>query len=63
MKLRYQLLFAGALTLLLPVVAYRQYQDPDLALRPEAMAISIVLAFVAILLLIAYRRLAKYAVS
>ena len=46
----------------LPVVAYRQYQDPDLALRPEAMAISIVLAFVAILLLIAYRRLARYAV-
>lgn len=46
----------------LPVVAFRQYQDPDLALRPEAMAISIVLAFVAILLLIAYRRLARYAV-
>lgn len=46
----------------LPVVAYRQYQDPDLALRPEAMAISIVLAVVALLLLIAYRRLARYAV-
>lgn len=46
----------------LPVVAFRQYQDPDLALRPEAMAISIVLAFVAILLLVAYRRLARYAV-
>lgn len=46
----------------LPVVAYRQYQDPDLALRPEAMAISIVLAIVALLLLIAYRRLARYAV-
>lgn len=46
----------------LPVVAYRLYQDPDLALRPEAMAISIVLAVVALLLLIAYRRLARYAV-
>ncbi len=46
----------------LPVVAFRQYQDPDLALRPEAMAISIVLAVVAILLLVAYRRLARYAV-
>jgi putative spermidine/putrescine transport system permease protein len=46
----------------LPVVAYRQYQDPDLALRPEAMAISIILAVVAILLLVAYRRLARYAV-
>ncbi|NOY55620.1 MAG: ABC transporter permease subunit [Actinobacteria bacterium] len=46
----------------LPVVAYRQYQDPDLALRPEAMAISIILAVVAVLLLVAYRRLARYAV-
>lgn len=46
----------------LPVVAFRQYQDPDLALRPEAMAISIVLAVVAVLLLVAYRRLARYAV-
>jgi len=46
----------------LPVVAFRQYQDPDLALRPEAMAISIILAVVAMLLLIAYRRLARYAV-
>lgn len=47
----------------LPVVAFRQYQDPDLGLRPEAMAISIVLAFVALLLLVAYRRLARYAVK
>ncbi|HDK45002.1 MAG TPA: ABC transporter permease subunit [Actinobacteria bacterium] len=46
----------------LPVVAYRQYQDPDLALRPEAMAIILVLAVVAVLLLVAYRRLARYAV-
>ncbi len=46
----------------LPVVAYRLYQDPDLAQRPEAMAISMVLAVVALLLLVAYRRLARYAV-
>lgn len=47
----------------LPVMAYRNYQDPDLALRPQAMAISMILAFVAILLLVAYKRLAKYAVD
>lgn len=46
----------------LPVVSFRLYQDTDLALRPEAMAISMVLAVVALLLLIAYRRLAQYAV-
>lgn len=47
----------------LPVMAYRNYQDPDLALRPQAMAISMILAFVAIVLLVAYKRLAKYAVE
>lgn len=47
----------------LPVIAFRGYQDPDLALRPEAMAVSIVLAVVAVLLLVAYRRLARYAVK
>lgn len=46
----------------LPVVAFRQYRDPDLALRPEAMTISIILAVVAVLLLLAYRSLARYAV-
>jgi putative spermidine/putrescine transport system permease protein len=46
----------------LPVLAYHQYQDPDLALRPEAMAISVILAIIALLLLVAYRRLARYAV-
>jgi putative spermidine/putrescine transport system permease protein len=46
----------------LPVMAYRNYHDPDLALRPQAMAISIILAIVAIILLVAYRRLARYAV-
>jgi putative spermidine/putrescine transport system permease protein len=47
----------------LPVLAYRQYQNPDLALRPEAMAISVILAVIALLLLVAYRRLARYAVK
>jgi putative spermidine/putrescine transport system permease protein len=47
----------------LPVMAFRNYQDPDLALRPQAMAISIILAVIAIFLLILYKRLAKYAIS
>ena len=47
----------------LPVIAFRQYQDPDLSLRPQAMAVSIVLAAVATLLLIGYRRLARLAVK
>ncbi len=46
----------------LPVWAFRNYQDPDLALRPEAMAVSIILAVIAIVLLVAYRRLARYVV-
>lgn len=44
----------------LPVLAFRQYQDPDLALRPEAMAISVILAVFSFVFLIAYRRLARY---
>ena len=47
----------------LPVLAFRNYQDPDLALRPQAMAISIILAFIAVILLVAYRRLARLAVT
>lgn len=47
----------------LPVLAFRNYQDPDLALRPQAMAISVILAVIAIILLVAYRRLARYAVT
>ncbi|NDJ60483.1 MAG: ABC transporter permease subunit [Chloroflexi bacterium] len=47
----------------LPVMAFRNYQDPDLALRPQAMAISMILAVVAIALLVAYRWLARYAVD
>ncbi len=47
----------------LPVWAFQNYQDPDLALRPQAMAVSVVLAVIAVILLVAYRRLAKYAVT
>ncbi|MEM7538110.1 MAG: ABC transporter permease subunit [Chloroflexota bacterium] len=46
----------------LPVWAFQHYQDPDLSLRPQAMAVSVVLAGIAVTLLVAYRRLAKYAV-
>ncbi len=47
----------------LPVWAFRNYQNPDLALRPQAMAVSIILAVIAIVLLVAYRRLARYAIT
>lgn len=44
----------------LPVWAFQNYRDPDLSLRPEAMAVSIILAIIAIILLAAYRQLLKY---
>lgn len=47
----------------LPVLAFQQYKKPDLALRPEAMAISVILAVIAIILLVASRRLAKYTID
>jgi putative spermidine/putrescine transport system permease protein len=47
----------------LPVWAFHNYQDPDLALRPEAMAVSIILTVISIVLLVAYRRLARYAIT
>ena len=47
----------------LPVWAFQSYQDPDLAMRPQAMAVSMILAIIAVALLVAYRRLARYAVS
>ncbi|MGH8926595.1 MAG: ABC transporter permease [Acidimicrobiia bacterium] len=46
----------------LPVLAFHSYQDPDLALRPQAMAISVILAVASIVLLAGYQRLARYAV-
>ncbi|MEM7797703.1 MAG: ABC transporter permease subunit [Chloroflexota bacterium] len=47
----------------LPVWAFQAYQDPDLAQRPQAMAVSVILAVIAVVLLVAYRRLARYAVA
>ncbi|MEP7293190.1 MAG: ABC transporter permease subunit, partial [Chloroflexota bacterium] len=47
----------------LPVLAFQDYQNPDLARRPQAMAMSVILALIAVILLIAYRRLTKYAVN
>jgi len=47
----------------LPVLAFQLYQDTNLSLRPEAMAISIVLTIISILLLYSYRRLARYALK
>lgn len=47
----------------LPVWAIRNYQNPDLAMRPQAMAVSVILAVIAILLLVIYKRLAKYAIN
>lgn len=44
----------------LPVWAFQLYQDPDLSLRPEAMAVSIILTVISITLLVIYRRLARY---
>lgn len=47
----------------LPVLAYQNYQDPDLSLRPQAMAMSIILTLIAVVLLVIYKRLARYAVN
>jgi len=47
----------------LPVLAFQNYQDPDLSLRPQAMAMSIILTLIAIVLLVAYKKLANYAVN
>jgi putative spermidine/putrescine transport system permease protein len=45
----------------LPVLAFRSYGDADLGLRPQAMAISVILAVISLILLGAYRRLTRYA--
>lgn len=42
----------------LPVFSFRLFNDPDIALRPQAMASAMVLAISALLFLIMYRRLA-----
>ncbi|HEU4675642.1 MAG TPA: ABC transporter permease subunit [Motilibacteraceae bacterium] len=43
----------------LPVVAYQRFTDSDLTARPEAMAISMVVALVATVLVLAYVRLTE----
>ena len=43
----------------LPVFSFRLFNDPDIALRPQAMASSMVLAVSALLFLILYRRIAR----
>lgn len=43
----------------LPVEAYRAYMDPDLARRPEAMAMGILITIIAMALLALYRRVAS----
>jgi putative spermidine/putrescine transport system permease protein len=47
----------------LPVLAFQNYQNPDLTLRPVAMAMNMILAVIAVALLVAYRRLARYVVT
>ena len=47
----------------LPVQAYREFQRPELSARPKSMAIALVLALITLLLLVAYRRLARYSRS
>jgi len=47
----------------LPVWAFQLYQDPDLSLRPPAMAISVILTIISIMFLITYRRVARYAIK
>jgi putative spermidine/putrescine transport system permease protein len=43
----------------LPVLAYRNYQDVDLNARPEAMAMSMVIALIVVLLILAYIKLSE----
>lgn len=43
----------------LPVLAYRNYQDVDLNARPEAMAMSMVITLVVVLLILAYTRVSE----
>lgn len=43
----------------LPVTAYRLYVDPDLARRPEAMAVGMLITLIVVVLLALYRRLAQ----
>lgn len=46
----------------LPVLAYQSYTNPDLATRPQAMALAIILTVVSLALIAAYRHFARYMV-
>lgn len=43
----------------LPVLAYQSYTDVDLTLRPEAMAMALVIAFISTILIVAYLRVSR----
>ncbi|AZL58374.1 ABC transporter permease subunit [Tabrizicola piscis] len=43
----------------LPVLAWQSYTDVDLAARPEAMAMAVIIALLGVLMLLAYARLAR----
>jgi putative spermidine/putrescine transport system permease protein len=43
----------------LPVLAYRKYTDVDLAARPEAMAIAIVIALLSAAMILLYLRFSR----
>ncbi|MEO0561295.1 MAG: sugar ABC transporter permease [Chloroflexota bacterium] len=43
----------------LPVLAYRSYTDVDLAARPEAMAMAMVIAFLSTIMILAYMNLSR----
>jgi putative spermidine/putrescine transport system permease protein len=43
----------------LPVLAWQSYTDVDLAARPEAMAMAVIIALIGVLMLLAYARLAQ----
>ena len=43
----------------LPVLAYQSYTDVDLAARPQAMAMAMVIAFISTLLIMAYMKLSR----
>lgn len=44
----------------LPVLAYRNYTDVDLASRPEAMAMSMVITLIVVALILAYTKLSEF---
>ena len=53
------LLLGRSFPAVLPVLAHQRYTDPDLAARPEAMAISVVITLVALLVVVAGAMIAR----